>query len=401
MPHRSSRRSFLTAAGLGAAAMGAEFLAARRRTEPFRASNRRTPQDHPPELGSRSRTARSAWESSAMVSADSAPSSRCNTIPTPTWSPSAICFPTGARLWQRNAVVTKTYPSLEEMVKDDSIEAIFVATDAPSHARHCIEVLRHGKHVATAVPAAWELWKKRTAVRDRQELRAHLHDVRDLLLSTRTVCHAPDLPGRWIRETGLQRRRVFSQWRRDSTTRTKVGGSGCRRNGIRHIRMPIYCGVTDGSFTEVSCMGMPSIREELKPENNRYQNPFGTEIALLRTSEGGMARMACSWDTPGHGGEMGRVRGQRGSMIGMDYQGDETNLPDLARPPLPPAVDPGGHGGSHGYLGHEFLMAILESRQPLVDIAMALNMTVAGIVAHQSALYDGQLMKIPQYRSLA
>ena len=49
----------------------------------------------------------------------------------------------------------KTYPSLEEMVKDDRIEAVFVATDAPSHARHCIEVLKHGKHVASAVPAGF------------------------------------------------------------------------------------------------------------------------------------------------------------------------------------------------------------------------------------------------------
>ena len=49
----------------------------------------------------------------------------------------------------------KTYPSLEELVKDDRIEAVFVATDAPSHARHCIEVLKHGKHVASAVPAVF------------------------------------------------------------------------------------------------------------------------------------------------------------------------------------------------------------------------------------------------------
>ena len=49
----------------------------------------------------------------------------------------------------------KTYPSLEELVKDDRIEAVFVATDAPSHARHAIEVLKHGKHVASAVPAAF------------------------------------------------------------------------------------------------------------------------------------------------------------------------------------------------------------------------------------------------------
>jgi hypothetical protein len=28
---------------------------------------------------------------------------------------------------------------------------------------------------------------------------------------------------------------------------------------------------------------------------------------------------------------------------------------------------------------------------------MALNMSVSGIVAHQSALKDGELLKIPQY----
>ena len=84
-------------------------------------------------------------------------------------------------------------------------------------------------------------------------------------------------------------------------------------------------------------------------------------------------------------------------MVGMKYQGLEKKLPDLAKQPLPPSVNPGGHGGSHGYLGNEFVMSILEKRKPLVDIAAALNMTVSGIVAHQSALKDGELMKIPQY----
>src|SRR5437667_3515701 len=30
---------------------------------------------------------------------------------------------------------TKAYPSVEEMIKDDHIEAVFLATDAPSHCR--------------------------------------------------------------------------------------------------------------------------------------------------------------------------------------------------------------------------------------------------------------------------
>ena len=49
----------------------------------------------------------------------------------------------------------KSYESLEVLVKDPKIEAVFVATDAPNHAKHCMEVLHHGKHVMTAVPAVW------------------------------------------------------------------------------------------------------------------------------------------------------------------------------------------------------------------------------------------------------
>ncbi len=60
----------------------------------------------------------------------------------------------------------------------------------------------------------------------------------------------------------------------------------------------------------------------------------------------------------------------------------------------------GGHGGSHGYLMNEYVTSIIEDRKPLVNIAVALNMTVAGIVAHQSALKNGELMKIPQYSIL-
>jgi hypothetical protein len=143
---------------------------------------------------------------------------------------------------------------------------------------------------------------------------------------------------------------------------------------------------------------MPSTVPHLLPANNGYKNPFGTEIALFRTSEGGSARMAVSWDTPGASGEMGRVRGQKASYYGK-YEGVAADSPpSLVRPPLPPGVEGGSHGGSHGYLMNEFITAILQARRPLVDVAQSLNMTAAGIVAHQSALKDGELMKIPQYR---
>ena len=148
-----------------------------------------------------------------------------------------------------------------------------------------------------------------------------------------------------------------------------------------------HIGITGGSFTEVSCMGMPSIVPHLRPENNDYRNPFGSEIALFRTNDGGMSRMAVCWDIPSHGGERGRIYGQKNRQVPVNTK----------KPPLPPGMGAGGHGGSHGHLTCEFIDAILRDRKPWIDVAKSLNMSVAGIVAHQSALKDGELLKIPQY----
>ena len=70
---------------------------------------------------------------------------------------------------------------------------------------------------------------------------------------------------------------------------------------------------------------------------------------------------------------------------------------NLKRPPLPPGVESGGHGGSHGQLSTDFIDAILRDRPPRVGIIDALNMTVPGYYAHLSASRDGETMKIPQY----
>ncbi|MFZ4987105.1 MAG: Gfo/Idh/MocA family protein, partial [Blastocatellia bacterium] len=48
---------------------------------------------------------------------------------------------------------TKSYPRLEEMVKDRNIDAIAVFTDGPLHFQHVSLALAHGKHVISAVPA--------------------------------------------------------------------------------------------------------------------------------------------------------------------------------------------------------------------------------------------------------
>jgi predicted dehydrogenase len=290
----------------------------------------------------------------------------------------------------------RTYPSLEELVKDEQIEAVFVATDAPSHARHCMEVLRHGKHVASAVPAVFG------SLEEADRLYAAVKSSGRKYMMFETSCFHEDLHAmRQIYEADGLGKIVYAEGEYFHYMEQPIASYKDWRVGLPPQWYPThsnayYIGVTRGSFTEVSCLGMPSRVAHLQPGNNRYQNPFGTEIALFRTSEGGMSRMGVSWDTPGYGGEMGRVRGQRGSFYGK-YEGLNQSLPSTRRPPLPPGVPAGGHGGSHGYLMNEFVTAILQDRRPLVDIAMALNLTVSGIVAHQSALKGGELLKIPQW----
>ncbi len=296
---------------------------------------------------------------------------------------------------------SKTYPSLEELVKDDSIEAVFVATDAPSHARHCMEVLKHGKHVASAVPAVFSSLEDADRLYDAVKKSG----LKYMLFETtafRNDCYAM----REVYKAGGFGEIIYTEGEYYHYSEDPIPSYKDWRVGLPPQWYPTHSNgyemcVTCGSFVEVSCMAMPSIKEPLMPANNAYKNPFGTEVALFRTNRGSVSRMAVSWDTPGFHGEVGRVRGQKGSMTGTKYDGlaDISNV-TLAKPPLPPNVDAGGHGGSHGYLCEEFVTAILEDRNPFVDISMALNLTVSGIVAHESALKDGELLKIPQYAPL-
>ena len=289
-----------------------------------------------------------------------------------------------------------TYPSCEEMIKDDKIEAVFIATDAPSHAGLAVAALQRGKHVASAVPAAFGSIEdadrlfdavKKSGLKYMMFETSYYHHA---LYAWRQRYQAGEL-GKIIYSEGEYYHYFGSPLAGYNPKTNNVDTEGWRK-GLPPQWYPThsnayYVGVTGGSFTEVSCLGMPSIVPHLRAENNAYKNPFGSEIALFRTSEGGMSRMAVCWDLPDAGGEQGRVYGQKNVKVSVK----------TGKPPLPPGVGAGGHGGSHGYLMSDFVDAVLQDRKPWVDVAQALNMTVAGIVAHQSALRDGELLKIPQY----
>jgi predicted dehydrogenase len=293
----------------------------------------------------------------------------------------------------------KTYSSCEEMIKDKSIEAIYIATDAPSHARLAIMALNHGKHVCSAVPAVFGFEAEDEA---EKLFEAVKKSGLKYMMNETSVFHADLYSKRMQYQAGALGKIIYSEgeYYHDGVGKIgsynpkngKIDGHGWRR-ALPPMWYPThatayYVAVTGGGrLTEVACVGTPSLYAEYKNANNANKNAFGTEVAMFKTSEGGMSRMAISWDMKNAHGEQGRVYGQKPHNKNISG----------ARPALPPGIGGGGHGGSHGQLTSDFIESILLDRKPIVDVSEALNMTLGGVIAHKSALKDGEWMKIRQY----
>ena len=292
----------------------------------------------------------------------------------------------------------KTYTSCEEMIaKDKEIEAVYIATDAPTHAKLAVMGLNHGKHVCSAVPAVFGFQAEEEA----EELfEAVKKSGLKYAMNETSTFHADLWDKRTQYQSGALGKIIYSEgeYYHDfgpnglpgyNPKSGNIDVNGWRR-GLPPMWYPThsnayYVSITGGRFTEVSCLGTPGLYNEHK--ENQWKNPFGTEVGMFKTSEGGISRMAVSWDMKNAHGEKGRVYGQKPHNPSING----------ARPALPPGVGAGGHGGSHGQLTNDFIESILLDREPTVNIGDALNMTMAGVIAHQSALKEGEWMKIPQY----
>ena len=163
----------------------------------------------------------------------------------------------------------KTYPSLEELVKDDSIEAVFVATDAPSHARHCIEALKHGKHVACAVPAVFG------SIEEAHQLHEAVKSSGRTYMMFETSAYHEDCHAmRQVYQAGGFGKLVYSEGEYYHYSVEQIPSYREWRVGQPPQWYPThasayYVMVSGGSFTEVSCLGMPSVAASpLAPMSN-------------------------------------------------------------------------------------------------------------------------------------
>lgn len=322
---------------------------------------------------------------------------------------------------------SRSYPSLEELIKDPDIDAVAVFTGAPDHVRHAVACLRAGKHVISAVPAGM-------TVEECEEL---LHEVNrsglHYMMAETSYYHQSVITARqWYRE-GLFGRIYYSEAEYFHPGLEELyldeNGEKTWRYGLPPMKYPTHCtanliGVTGERLVSVTCTGWGDDSPFLK--DNIYGNPFWNETAMFRTDQGNVMRVAVWWKGPVGGCERAEWYGEKmsfydrtpnglGPIVRRDAAAWEKDDAGFGRKVVkfekfdqpqhwktdmlpPPLRRSGGHDSSHPFLTHEFIDALVNDRPPAIDIYEALAMTVPGIVAHQSALEDGKQLPIPVYR---
>lgn len=310
----------------------------------------------------------------------------------------------------------KSYESLEELIRDKDVDAVAVFTDAPSHVQHCIACMEAGKHVICAVPAAM-------TIEECEQLREAVERTGLTYMMAETS---------YYNQSAISARKFFQEGKFGNLFYTEAeyhhagvlvymfeDGKRTWRYGFPPMNYPTHCtafliSVTGERLTQVSCLGWgdddPALRD------NPYGNPFWNETAFFKTDRGNAFRVAVYWKGAHGVCERAQWYGDRTSffmahpnglgpvIVRWDEQAGATALEQYDQPMwwqtdmLPePLRHDSDHGGSHTFLTHEFIDALINERRPVVDIYEALAYTAPGIIAQQSALRGGEQMSIPSF----
>ncbi len=321
----------------------------------------------------------------------------------------------------------KSYESLEILLKDPKIEAVGLFTPAPDHANHVVQTLNAGKHALCAVPAALTIedcYRILEAVRrtGKKYMMAETSTYRQETITAKKMYQEGKFGN------------IFSsaaQYYHPGLEELYFNpdGSTTWRHGFPPMLYPTHVtafliAVTGERLTRVTGIGWGDDHPMLK--GNPYNNPFWNTSAFFKTNKGNSFTGEVCWKGALSHCERGEWRGDKMSYY-MGYKNEpvhtvhagKTMTKDdggftVAHPELKPYDQEmwwdtealpaamrhnSGHGGSHTFITHEFISSIVEDREPEINIYEALAYTAPGIIAHQSALNDGESMRIPDFDS--
>ena len=339
--------------------------------------------------------------------------------------------------WRAKFHPRDAYASLDEICASD-IDALALFTQPWLHAPQAVQAMEAGKHVYSAVPIVmlpdgdeildWCARLVETVERTGQNYmlgettfyrseaiycrrRAAEGAFGDFVYSEGEYLHDVDSVGSNLRQ--VQAHRLASQAGQEwLTVRDAYKDKGIL-TGPMHYPTHSTGGpmsVMNAHARKVCAWGYQNRTGESYFDENGYR--FSNETALFYMSNGSTMRI-CELREIGHRGrEIFRVYGTQGSFENDHWcnkEGSTHLTAEQMREPLPPEIEEafrsvsrtseiyGGHGGSHPYLVHEFVEAAAQERQPAIDVWSAVRYMAAGVIAHKSAMKDGEIMSIPDW----
>jgi predicted dehydrogenase len=287
--------------------------------------------------------------------------------------------------------------------------------------------MKNGKHVISAVPAAWGTIEQAQLLHDTVKkygltyMMAETGYYQQSTISARKFYEQGKFGALYYSEAEYQHPGLESLY--------FWNGKRTWRHGLAPMHYPTHCtsqliGVTGERLIEVVCHGWGDDDPILK--DNAYRNPFWNESAMFRTNRGNAFRVNIWWKGAHRGCEraqwigdkmsfyashpngLGPVIVRSGEQMEKDDAGFLRKAPNFEQYKQPhywqtdmlpePLRHNSGHEGSHTFLTHEFIDALIHNRWPAIDVYESLAYTVPGIVAHESAVKKGERLKVPQYK---
>jgi predicted dehydrogenase len=343
--------------------------------------------------------------------------------------------------WGKKFNSRDAYTSLDEIC-DSDLDALVIITQPWLHAPQCIQAMEAGKHVYSAVPII--------SIPDGNEILEWCDKLVDTC--TRTGMHYMLGETTYYRPQAMYCRRraaegafgdfVYGEGEyyhdvdahtnlREVARRRSTGQAGqewlALREGYRErARSNPYAASgpmhypTHSTSGPIGVMGAHAVKVCAWGYANRTADPYfadginaySNETALFKMSNGAAMRIL-EYREIGHPErEIFRVYGTKGGFENDNWTTNQTTTPLTVaemRDPLPAEVAAafravsktsdfyGGHGGSHAYLVHEFVDAVAHQRTPAINVWEAVRYMAAGVMAHQSALRDGELLDVPDW----
>ena len=311
--------------------------------------------------------------------------------------------------------VEERYTSLDDVLANDSIEAVHLLTPVPFHAEQTLSILNAGKHCACAVPMATDLDDLRKIIQARKSA-DRVYMMMETAAYSRQYLLVQDMHSRGeFGNLTFLRGAHFQDLEGDYPLYWHAQPP---MHYICHAIAPILA-LTRTRATRVCCFGAGELRPDLQqPGGNTF--PLQTALFQLEGSNA-VAEVTRSWFQVARSFiESFSVYGERRSfewpllddedplVFTLDEErpkrrrnGSSQRISVPFRPDLvPPELEPftqGGHGGSHPHLVHEFISSIVEGRLSAIDAVTAANWTATGICANDSSIKNGEPVLIPSF----